>query len=80
MKPGLLVASPQMIDPFFGRAVILLSEYNADGAMGLVINRPLGITLDTVLEQLEIPRPHPLIDPVDLSGRAAAAGDGGLRG
>jgi len=68
VKSGLLVASPQMIDPFFGRAVILLCEHGLDGTMGLVLNRPLDIVLDTVLEQLAVPRPAPLQAPVLWGG------------
>lgn len=64
----MLVASPQMVDPFFGRAVILLCEYGAEGAMGLVINRPLGVTLESVLLQLEIPYQAPMSDPVLWGG------------
>lgn len=37
----LLVATPQMRDPRFAEAVIYMVRHNTDGAMGLVINRPL---------------------------------------
>jgi putative transcriptional regulator len=37
----LLLAHPALRDPNFRRAVILLSVHNADGAMGVVLNRPL---------------------------------------
>ena len=36
-----LVAMPGMIDPRFSETVIYLCIHNADGAMGLVVNRPL---------------------------------------
>jgi putative transcriptional regulator len=38
----LLVASPSMTDPRFDRAVILMVRHGADGAFGIVINRPAG--------------------------------------
>jgi putative transcriptional regulator len=41
----LLLAHPGMKDPNFGRGVVLLSAHDADGAVGLVINRPLGKVL-----------------------------------
>jgi putative transcriptional regulator len=51
----LLVAMPQMRDPRFTRSVIYLCAHNADGAMGLVINRLVGsITFPDMLEQLGI--------------------------
>jgi putative transcriptional regulator len=37
----LLLAHPGLRDPNFRRTVILLSVHNADGAMGVVLNRPL---------------------------------------
>ncbi len=39
VAPTLLVAMPQMVDPNFRRAVILLCEYTEEGAFGVVINR-----------------------------------------
>jgi len=51
----LLVAMPQMRDPRFARSVIYMCAHNADGAMGLVVNRRVGsITFDDLLEQLGI--------------------------
>lgn len=38
----LLIASPGMRDPRFARTVILMVRHDKDGAMGLVINRPVG--------------------------------------
>jgi putative transcriptional regulator len=39
-KPTLLVSMPQLQDPNFARTVVLLVEFNPEGAFGLVINRP----------------------------------------
>ncbi len=47
-SPCFLVAAPQLRDPHFYHTVILLLEYHQDGAMGLVINRPLNVTLGSV--------------------------------
>ncbi len=46
-KPGglagqLLVAAEEMSDPRFVRTVILMIRHDATGAMGLVVNRPVG--------------------------------------
>lgn len=38
----LLLSHPAMRDPNFRRAVVLMSAHNAEGAMGVVLNRPLG--------------------------------------
>ena len=37
----LLLANPSLQDPNFKRAVILMSAHDAEGAMGVVLNRPL---------------------------------------
>lgn len=42
LKGQLLIATPAMRDPRFERAVILMVRHDGDGAMGLVINRPVG--------------------------------------
>jgi putative transcriptional regulator len=39
---SLLLAHPAMKDPNFRRSVVLMSSHNAEGAMGVVLNRPLG--------------------------------------
>lgn len=51
LKHHFLIAMPHMEDPRFAQSVIYLCEHNADGAMGLVINRPSGLNLGDVLEQ-----------------------------
>ena len=38
----LLIASPDMRDPRFDHAVILVVRHDRDGALGIVINKPLG--------------------------------------
>ena len=51
----LLVAMPGMTDPRFVRTVVYICAHNAEGAMGLVINRLIGsITFPDLLEQLGI--------------------------
>jgi putative transcriptional regulator len=39
----LLVASPALIDPNFYRSVVVLMDYGPDGAVGLVLDRPLDL-------------------------------------
>lgn len=41
-KGKLLVATPPLTDPNFDRTVIYVLEHTADGAVGVVLNRPLG--------------------------------------
>ncbi|MBI3513285.1 MAG: YqgE/AlgH family protein [Proteobacteria bacterium] len=49
----LLIAMPTMRDPRFARTVIYLCAHNADGAMGLVVNRLIGsLSYTDLLKQL----------------------------
>lgn len=45
----LLVATPQMTDPGFSQAVILVVEHNPFGALGFIINRPSPLSLKNMV-------------------------------
>ncbi len=51
----LLIAMPGMPDPNFNSTVTLICEHNNDGALGIVINRPLNMQLGGLFEQLSLP-------------------------
>ena len=53
LKHHFLIAMPHMRDPNFAQTLTYLVEHNAEGAMGLVINRPSGLSLADVIEQLD---------------------------
>jgi len=57
----LLIAMPSMQDPYFSKTVIYICTHNADGAMGLVINRPMEITMDHVFEQIQLDCNNPAL-------------------
>ena len=48
-----LVASPYLTDPNFLRSVVYILQHDAEGAIGLVLNRPLGTSIGSLLEDLE---------------------------
>lgn len=50
-----LIAMPALNDPNFHQTVTYLCMHNEDGAMGIVINRPLNMDLREVLEHMNIP-------------------------
>lgn len=50
----LLIAMPNMADPNFAQTVTYICEHSDDGAMGLVINRPMDVSIGDVLRQLDI--------------------------
>jgi len=67
-RTGILVASPQMVDVFFSKTVILLCDYSEEGAMGIVINRLTGIESNQVLDQMGVPARGGLSGPVHWGG------------
>lgn len=58
-----LIAMPTLVDPNFEATVTYMCAHSEEGAMGIVINRPLEIELGEVLEQMEL-APH---DPAIVS-------------
>jgi len=62
LRNQFLIAMPTLADPNFSKTVTLICEHNADGAMGIVINRPLDMRLSEVLVQLSISEFQPGMD------------------
>ena len=61
LRGKLLVASPALIDPNFARTVVLITEHNDEGAMGIVLNRPSETPVaDAVPELAEISGSEPV--------------------
>ena len=54
LKNHFLVAMPGMNDPSFEATVTLICEHSDEGAMGVVINRPMPLTLGDVLGELDL--------------------------
>ena len=50
LAPSLLLAMPQMRDPNFERAVVLLCEHSDEGTMGLVLNRPTTTSVVSIVQ------------------------------
>ena len=50
----LLVALPSLQDHGVAQTVVLLCQHDADGAMGVVVNKPAEYTLGEVLQQMGI--------------------------
>jgi putative transcriptional regulator len=50
----LLIAMPSLADPNFSQTVALVCEHTDKGALGIVLNRPLGMKLGEVFDQLQL--------------------------
>jgi putative transcriptional regulator len=49
-----LIAMPNMADPHFAKSLTFICEHNDQGALGVVINRPIDMNLQALLEQVSI--------------------------
>jgi putative transcriptional regulator len=54
VTPVLLMAMPQVLDPFFHRSVVLLLHHEDEGSFGFVVNRPTGIKVSEILKGMEV--------------------------
>lgn len=66
LRHQFLIAMPTLADPNFFQTVTYITEHNASGALGLVINRPLNLTLSQLLEHLEIHSNQPGIAAIPV--------------
>ena len=54
----LLIAMPALNDPEFSHSVTLICEHNRDlGAMGIIINHPISMTVEDLITSANIPAP-----------------------
>jgi putative transcriptional regulator len=52
LQGHLLVASPTLVDPNFFHTVVLIVQHNDDGALGLVLNRPLQTSVKDMWQEV----------------------------
>lgn len=72
LRGHLLISSGGLHDPNFRHTVVLVGEHNADGALGVVLNRALNITVEQAIPPLNdlVPTDEPLYQggPVQTDG------------
>ncbi len=61
-----LIAMPSLADPNFHRTVTYMCHHDDDGAMGIVINRPLDLSLGEVLGHMEIECSNPSVGSMSV--------------
>ena len=49
-----LIAMPAMEDPYFSNALVYVCEHNENGALGIIVNRPIDMNLGGLLEKIDI--------------------------
>ena len=52
LKGQFLIAAASLADPNFSRSVVLVLQHDDGGALGVVVNRPLDVTVRQACEQV----------------------------
>jgi len=55
LKNTFLMAMPSMIETWFSQSVTLICDHSEESTMGIVVNKPLGMQLGELYEQMDIP-------------------------
>ena len=64
-----LIAMPSMDGSFFNKSVIYLCEHNDEGAMGLIVNLPISLSINELLKQIDTSKSNlPTLSAPVLSG------------
>ena len=53
-----LIAMPAMTDPYFAKSLTYICEHSEQGALGVVINKPIDMSLQALFEQLGLDLHH----------------------
>lgn len=58
-----LIAMPTLEDPYFSNALVYICEHNENGALGIIVNRPIDMNLAGLFEKIDIK-----LEAEDLAG------------
>lgn len=49
-----LIAMPAMVDPNFARTLTFICEHSEQGALGVIVNRPMDMSLDNLFDRIDL--------------------------
>lgn len=49
-KGNILISEPFLADNYFRRSIVYITEHNNEGSMGFVLNKPLGISINEIVD------------------------------
>lgn len=55
LKNHFLIAMPGLVDPSFAESLTLICDHTADGALGIIVNRPTSLSMGEIFRQVGIP-------------------------
>lgn len=54
LTDNFLIAMPTLEDPYFSNALVYVCEHNENGALGIIVNRPIDMNLGGLFEKIDI--------------------------
>lgn len=54
LTDNFLIAMPALEDPYFSNALVYICEHNENGALGIIVNRPLDLSLAALFEKVDL--------------------------
>lgn len=58
LTDNFLIAMPAMQDPYFSHSLVYICEHNENGALGIIVNRPIDMNLASLFEKIDLPLNH----------------------
>jgi putative transcriptional regulator len=70
LTDNFLIAMPALEDPYFSNALVYICEHNENGALGIIVNRPIDMDLAGLFEKIDIKLEQPSLSglPVYFGG------------
>ena len=54
LTDNFLIAMPTLEDPYFAQSLVYICEHNENGALGIIVNRPIDMKMAELFEKIEI--------------------------
>ena len=54
LTDNFLIAMPTLEDPYFANTLVYICEHNDNGALGIIVNRPIDMDLASLFEKIDI--------------------------
>lgn len=54
LTDNFLIAMPALEDPYFAHALVYICEHNENGALGIIVNRPIDMNLAGLFDKIDI--------------------------
>ena len=61
LTDNFLIAMPSLEDPYFAQALVYICEHTENGALGIIVNRPLDMDLAGLFEKIDIKLENPVL-------------------